>query len=126
MQIRKHFRFEAAHVLPYHQGKCARMHGHSYRLDVAIRGPIQSEGAARGMIEDFDTVRRIVRSEVIDALDHQTLNDFIENPTAEHIVMWIWKKLETRLPGLDELVLWETAASCAVLRKTDFHGAATL
>lgn len=102
------------------------MHGHSYRLDVAIRGPIQSEGAARGMIEDFDTVRRIVRSEVIDALDHQTLNDFIENPTAEHIVMWIWKKLETRLPGLDELVLWETAASCAVLRKTDFHGAATL
>lgn len=97
------------------------MHGHSYKLDVAVRGPIQSEGAARGMIEDFETIRRIVRREVIDALDHQTLNDLIPNPTAEHIVMWIWRRLEAQLPGLDELVLWETSTSCAVLQKSDFH-----
>lgn len=120
MQIRKHFRFEAAHVLPHHPGKCARMHGHSYRLDVAIRGPLQSDGPARGMIEDFDTIKAIVRAHVVDVLDHQTLNDFIENPTAEHIVMWSWRALESQLPGLDELVLWETANSCAVLRKSDF------
>lgn len=121
MQIRKHFRFEAAHVLPFHPGKCARMHGHSYRLEVAIRGPIRSEGPARGMIEDFDTIKQIVRREVVDVLDHQTLNDFIENPTAEHIVLWIWKRVAAHLPGLDELVLWETANSCAVLAAADFH-----
>ncbi|HUZ48290.1 MAG TPA: 6-carboxytetrahydropterin synthase QueD [Candidatus Dormibacteraeota bacterium] len=120
MQIRKHFRFEAAHVLPYHSGKCARMHGHSYRLEVAVRGPLQSQGPARGMIEDFDTIKRVVHEHVIDALDHQTLNDLIENPTAEHIAMWIWKRLDPALPGLDELVLWETANSCAVLRRSDF------
>jgi 6-pyruvoyltetrahydropterin/6-carboxytetrahydropterin synthase len=120
MQIRKHFRFEAAHVLPHHPGKCARLHGHSYRLEVAVRGPLQSEGPGRGMIEDFDTIKRIVRGEVIDALDHQHLNDFIENPTAEQIVMWIWRRLEPHLRGLDELSLWETATSCAVLRRTDF------
>lgn len=120
MQIRKHFRFEAAHVLPYHTGKCARMHGHSYRLDVTIRGPIQTDGPARGMIEDFDTVKRVVRSRVVDVLDHQTLNDFIENPTAEHIVMWCWRALEADLPGLDELTLWETSTSCAILRRSDF------
>jgi 6-pyruvoyltetrahydropterin/6-carboxytetrahydropterin synthase len=97
------------------------MHGHSYRLDVGVRGPIQTEGPARGMIEDFDEIRRMVRETVIDVLDHQTLNDFIENPTAEHIVMWIWKRLEGTLAGLDELVLWETANSCAVLRRSDFH-----
>lgn len=124
MQIRRTFRFEAAHVLPFHQGKCSRMHGHSYRLDVAVRGPLQSDGPARGMIEDFDEIRRVVKSGVIDALDHQTLNDFIENPTAERIVMWIWERLETTLAGLDELVLWETSNSCAVLRRSDFHDAA--
>lgn len=119
MQIRKHFRFEAAHVLPFHQGKCARMHGHSYRLEVAVRGPLQSDGPARGMIEDFDTIKSIVRREAVDILDHQTLNDLIENPTAEHIVMWIWKRLQSHLPGLDELVLWEGANSCAVLNRHD-------
>jgi 6-pyruvoyltetrahydropterin/6-carboxytetrahydropterin synthase len=120
MQIRKHFRFEAAHVLPYHSGKCSRLHGHSYRLEVGVRGPLQSQGPARGMIVDFDHVKTVVRSHVIDALDHQHLNDFIENPTAEQIVMWIWRALDPALDGLDELVLWETQTSCAVLRRSDF------
>jgi 6-pyruvoyltetrahydropterin/6-carboxytetrahydropterin synthase len=123
LTIRKIFRFEAAHVLPFHAGKCSRMHGHSYRLEVGVRGPIRTEGPARGMIEDFDEIRRIVRETAIDSLDHTTLNDFIENPTAEHIVMWIWKRLESALSGLDELVLWETANSCAVLHRSDFHDA---
>jgi 6-pyruvoyltetrahydropterin/6-carboxytetrahydropterin synthase len=120
MQIRKTFRFEAAHVLPFHPGKCARVHGHSYVLEVAVRGPLQSEGPARGMILDFDEVRTVVRREIVDVLDHQSLNDFMENPTAEHIVMWIWRRLESALPGLDELVVWETTTSCAVLRRGDF------
>ena len=56
------------------------MHGHSYRLEVAVAGPLQTRGPARGMIEDFDHIERIVAERVIDALDHQHLNDFIENP----------------------------------------------
>ncbi|MDQ2872160.1 MAG: 6-carboxytetrahydropterin synthase QueD [Candidatus Eremiobacteraeota bacterium] len=119
MLIRKLFRFEAAHVLPYHPGKCARLHGHSYRLDVAIAGTLQAEGPARGMIQDFDTVKTIVKRDVVDALDHQHLNDVIENPTCERIVQWIWDRLLPALPGLEELVLWETSSSCAVLRKND-------
>jgi 6-pyruvoyltetrahydropterin/6-carboxytetrahydropterin synthase len=119
MQIRKHFRFEAAHVLPHHSGKCARMHGHSYRLEVAIRGPLQTDGPATGMIEDFDTIKRIVRARVIDVLDHQTLNDIIENPTAERILLWIWKHLAEHLDKLDELVLWETPGSAAILTRAD-------
>ncbi len=72
------------------------------------------------MIADFDTIKQVVRSEAIDVLDHQNLNDFLENPTAEQIVMWIWRRLEAHLAELDELVLWETATSCAVLRRSDF------
>jgi 6-pyruvoyltetrahydropterin/6-carboxytetrahydropterin synthase len=121
MHIRKHFRFEAAHVLPFHPGKCARLHGHSYRLEVAVRGPLQMQGPARGMIEDFDTIKRVVRTHVVDVLDHQHLNELLENPTAEHIAMWIWQQLDERLPGLDEIVLWETATSCAVLQRSDIH-----
>ena len=122
MQIRRTFHFESAHVLPHHPGKCSRMHGHSYRLDVAIRGPLQTEGPARGMIVDFDDIKTVVRAEIVDVLDHQSLNDLIDNPTAERIVLWIWKRLEPALPSLDELMLWETANSCAVLRRSDFHG----
>ncbi|GAC1389237.1 MAG: 6-carboxytetrahydropterin synthase QueD [Vulcanimicrobiaceae bacterium] len=120
MQIRKQFKFESAHVLPHHQGKCARLHGHSYRLDVAIRGPLQASGAAQGMVEDFETVAAIVEREVIEILDHCSLNEVMENPTCERIVQWIWEHLGPHLPGMDELVLWETATSCAVLRAGDF------
>jgi 6-pyruvoyltetrahydropterin/6-carboxytetrahydropterin synthase len=78
-------------------------------------------GAARGMIEDFDVVRAVVHREILDLLDHTSLNDLIDNPTCERIVEWIWLKLQPVMPGLDELVLWETATSCAVLRKSDFE-----
>jgi 6-pyruvoyltetrahydropterin/6-carboxytetrahydropterin synthase len=125
LQIRRRFRFESAHVLPFHPGKCARMHGHSYRLEVAVRGPLQNEGPARGMIADFDDVRRIVHETVVDDLDHATLNDRIDNPTAERIVQWIWERLEPALSGLDELVLWETPNACAVLRRGDRTGSAS-
>ncbi|MBV9333652.1 MAG: 6-carboxytetrahydropterin synthase QueD [Candidatus Eremiobacteraeota bacterium] len=117
--MRKTFRFEAAHTLPFHPGKCARLHGHSYRLEVAVAGPLRSRGPARGMVEDFDRIERIVGERVVDALDHQNLNELMENPTAEKIVLWIWKHLEASLPRLDELVLWETQTSCAVLRRSD-------
>lgn len=117
VQIRKHFRFEAAHLLPYHPGKCARLHGHSYRLEVGIRGPLHEDGPARGMVEDFDTIAQTVRERAIARLDHQDLNAVIENPTCERIAQWIWREISAALPSLDEIVLWETATSCAVLRK---------
>jgi 6-pyruvoyltetrahydropterin/6-carboxytetrahydropterin synthase len=124
MQIRKRFRFEAAHTLPYHPGKCARIHGHSYRLEVAIRGPVRKRGPARGMIDDFDRIERIVGDRVLDALDHRNLNDFVENPTVENVLLWIWNRLEGALAQLDELVLWETRTACAVVRRSDIHAGA--
>jgi len=119
MQVRKTFRFEAAHVLPHHPGNCSRLHGHSYRLEVAVDGAVRTSGPAQGMVEDFDEIGRIVRERIVDALDHASLNDFMPNPTSENIVVWIWERLVALLPGLAELVLWETATACAVLRTSD-------
>jgi len=73
------------------------------------------------MVEDFDRIERIVDEKVVNALDHQNLNDLMENPTAEEILLWIWQRLERSLPRLDELVLWETQTSCAVLGRSDVH-----
>jgi 6-pyruvoyltetrahydropterin/6-carboxytetrahydropterin synthase len=117
--IRKQFAFEAAHVLPHHTGKCSRLHGHSYRLDVSVDGPLQDEGPATGMVVDFDDLSRIVRGSIIEALDHRYLNDTIDNPTSENIIVWIWQRLAPQLPGLAELTLWETATACAILRRGD-------
>lgn len=119
MLIRKQFAFEAAHVLPHHDGKCSRLHGHSYRLDVALDGPIQASGPATGMIVDFDVLSRIVRKAVIDVLDHTSLNDIIDNPTSENIIVWVWQRLAPQFPQLAELTLWETANACAILRRGD-------
>ena len=119
MQIRKLFRFEAAHVLPHHPGKCSRLHGHSYRFEVAVEGPLQETGPAQGMIVDFDDIAAVVRPHVVERLDHSSLNDVLANPTAEHIALWIWDELAPRLAGLSEIVVWETATACAVVRAGD-------
>ncbi len=86
-----------------------------------MRGPIQTDGPTRGMIVDFDDIDRIVRKVAVDLLDHQNLNEYVDNPTAERIVAWLWERLAPALNGLDELVLWETPNACAVLRSSDFH-----
>lgn len=119
VEIRKQFRFEAAHVLPYHPGKCARLHGHSYRLDVAIAGALQDDGPARGMVADFDEIGAVVRPRVIERLDHASLNDLIDNPTAERIALWVWDELAAHLPQLVEIVVWETQTACAIVRGDD-------
>ena len=119
MQIKKSFTFEAAHVLPHHPGKCARLHGHSYRLEVVLEGPLRTQGPAAGMVEDFEVVSRVVKAAVINELDHRSLNELLDNPTAELIVAWIWSRLAPELSALAELVLWETPTACAVMRRGD-------
>ena len=115
MRLRRQFRFEAAHRLPRHPGKCRELHGHSYRLVVVVDGPPEP---ASGMVMDFADLKRIVRREVIDPLDHKCVNDVMENPTAEMISVWLWERLLGSLPGLVEIELHETD-DCAVVYRGD-------
>ncbi len=70
----KEFRFEAAHRLEGHEGKCRRLHGHSYRLEVELAvSVLQRKGPARGMVVDFDTLTQNVQHNVINRWDHKFL-----------------------------------------------------
>lgn len=86
--------FEAAHRLPGYNGKCAHLHGHSYRVKVTMMGKVQENG----MVLDFAIVK-----DIIDQLDHQFLNDLMENPTVEITARW----LLDRIPLATEVELWE-------------------
>lgn len=119
MQIRKQFKFEAAHVLPHHPGKCSRLHGHSYRFEVAVEGPLQTSGPAQGMVIDFDEISTIVKPAIVERLDHASLNDLMPNPTAENIALWIWNELVPLVSGLQEIVVWETRTACAIVGTGD-------
>ena len=111
MKVKATFDFEAAHRLPHHPGKCRDLHGHSYRLVVTVDRPVAVDS---GIAIDFSDLKKVVRHEVVDRLDHTYVNDRIDNPTAEVMVVWIWNALRDPLPGLVEIELWETR-NCAVV-----------
>ena len=114
MEIFREFRFEAAHRLPnVPEGhKCARLHGHSFRVEVHVRGEVDPD---LGWVMDFAELKAACKP-VIAQLDHYYLNDIegLENPTSEVLARWIWVRLHPSLPGLDRIVVRETCNSgCA-------------
>lgn len=113
MIVARTFQFQAAHHLPRHPGKCHNLHGHTYRLEVICRGPVDPES---GMVVDFADLKALVREHVLDRLDHSLLNDVIENPTAEHVAVWIWDRLSGIDLPLEEIRLHETQNCYVVYR----------
>lgn len=115
VELSSEFTYESAHQLPHVPPghKCGRMHGHSYRLTVTVRGPIQDDG----FVIDFADVKTAA-TPLIQQLDHHTLNDIdgLENPTVERLLVWLWDRLKPVLPLLYELKLCETATNSATYR----------
>ena len=111
LSITKVFRFAASHSLPNHQGLCKNLHGHSYQLEVTVSGLMDADdsSASYGMIADFGDVKKVIEEKVINKLDHSHLNDSIENPTAENIVLWIAAQLDhcELWPRVTKIKLWE-------------------
>ncbi|WP_297465600.1 6-carboxytetrahydropterin synthase [Thermococcus sp.] len=97
------FKFEAAHAVILN-GKPEEIHGHTFRLEIAVEGPLRN-----GYVIDFLQLRAIVEG-VIKKLDHRNLNALFENPTTENIALWIAGEVEKKLPEgvrLYRLRLWE-------------------
>ncbi len=86
--------FAAAHRLPDHEGKCFRLHGHTYGLEVTVAGTPQESGPAAGMIMDFADLRSRINEIVVERVDHRLLNevfDFV--PTVEAVGAWVFEQL---------------------------------
>lgn len=111
MEIFNVFHLEAARRLPHLPAEhpCARLHGHSFRVEVHVSGPIDSQ---LGWVLDFAEVKAAWQP-IAAALDHRCLNEIegLANPTSENLAIWIWQRLKPRLPGLSRLVIQETADS---------------
>lgn len=106
MKVGRKFHFDAAHSIEGME-KCGRIHGHTYELEIIISG----EKTKKDMIMDFGKVKEIVEEEILKKVDHQNLDQFMENPTAENLVKWIYEKLDHRFSkekvALEEAKLWE-------------------
>lgn len=116
MEIFKEFGFEAAHRLPNVPAghKCARLHGHSFRVEVHVRGELDPQ---LGWVMDFADLKAAVKP-VIDQLDHYYLNEVpgLENPTSEVLARWMWSRLHSALPSLTKIVVRETCTSGCTYR----------
>ncbi|QYR52889.1 6-carboxytetrahydropterin synthase QueD [Lysobacter soyae] len=111
MDLFKSFTFEAAHRLPnVPEGhKCARLHGHSFNVEIHVRGSV---GEQSGWVMDFSALKAAFQP-IYECLDHHYLNEIegLENPTSERLAEWIWRELAPRLPQLSEIVIRETCTS---------------
>jgi 6-pyruvoyltetrahydropterin/6-carboxytetrahydropterin synthase len=115
-EIFREFTFEAAHRLPnVPEGhKCGRLHGHSYRVQVAVTGAVDP---TLGWVIDFGDIKDAWRP-LDQTLDHFYLNEIpgLENPTSENLSAWIWERLQDALPGLSSVTVKETCTSGCIYR----------
>ena len=134
--LTKIFRFEMAHALHGYAGKCKNIHGHSYKLSVTVKAGEEGDGyiPAPGILLDFKEIKQLVRTTIVNRLDHQLVlsGDYIKahpsiilednlllweaEPSAENLLIFIRETLEQKLPDGVELVklkLYETNDSYA-------------
>ena len=116
IELRKSFQFEAAHRLPNvpPNHKCARLHGHSFCVEVVVSGECDPR---MGWLMDYAEISAAFKP-VLETLDHYYLNDVpgLENATSENVARWIWDRLKPVLPLLTEIVVAETCQSRCVYR----------
>lgn len=122
--IAKTWHFDAAHVLPNHDGKCARPHGHTYSLTVAVTGPVQpTDGRPQeGMVMDFGVLAE-AWDKIEPMLDHRDLNESLQTyvavTTSEHLAMYLYRLFATYLPDgvrMESCRIAETASTYAEVR----------
>ncbi len=147
IRITKQFTFEMAHALYGYDGKCKNIHGHSYKLDVCVIGqPIKNANDPKyGMVIDFGDLKQIVKTEVVDLMDHATMLNidsghkdlaaYLKNqghkivevkyqPSSENMVIDFAERIQSKLPErlkLHSLKLRETETAFAEWYASDQH-----
>lgn len=150
VEIQRRFTFEAAHHLEWHQGKCHRVHGHSFVMDVTVSGSIPMYGDAMpsdinapreddvhfasdfGMVVDFAVLDAVVKQRIVDRLDHRNLDDFgrpgstpyLPYPTVEMLALLVFTDLHEAFRRerfrLERVQVWETAKGSAIVTRDEY------
>lgn len=108
------FTIEASHQLHLapEGSVCRRLHGHSWKIEVTVAGPVDP---TTGWMIDYHDIEK-AWTPLHDVLDHRHLNDVddLDNPTSEMLAIWIWERLARSLPQLSAVIIHETCtARCA-------------
>lgn len=135
--LKNEIEFDSAHYLEGHQGKCANIHGHRYKLIAKIKGSnLKNTGSSRGMIEDFSYIKQILK-EVQVAFDHKLIiEDSIKGrnlfealnstgddfqcvlvpyrPTAEEMSRHIFNIIKSKGLDVNEVELYETPGNSCI------------
>ena len=116
VELMKEYRFEAAHRLPrVAEGhKCSRVHGHSYKVEVYLTGPVNAE---TGWLIDFGVIDDVWAT-LFARLDHQYLNDVpgLENSTCEIISIYLFNEMKLTIAEVSAVTVWETYDSKCTYR----------
>ena len=108
VELVKEYRFEAAHKLPNVPAghKCQRLHGHSFKIELVIVGPVTEKSGGFIDYGDLD----VAWDPLYQVLDHNYMNEIpgLENPTSENLSRWIFDRLKKTLPGLSAITVFET------------------
>jgi 6-pyruvoyltetrahydropterin/6-carboxytetrahydropterin synthase len=118
--LKKRFTFEAAHALPHHEGKCRRLHGHSWAGWVEVEGDrLEASGPSTGMVMDFGYIAAAVKPLVADFLDHHFLNESLEmeSPTSEAVAQWVFMRLQSAGLSVSAVTIEETCTSVCTYRE---------
>jgi 6-pyruvoyltetrahydropterin/6-carboxytetrahydropterin synthase len=111
--------FPAAHFLREHPGKCAKLHGHNYRVEVTVGSPTLDR---IGLVMDFADMKRALRT-LCEKLDHELLNEIPPfdtlNPSAENIALFFYQQLNAvaaQPARITEVKVWESDTAWAAYR----------
>ncbi|TDA69818.1 MAG: 6-carboxytetrahydropterin synthase QueD [Clostridia bacterium] len=123
LRVKDHF--QAAHQLPDHPGKCSRLHGHTYQVEICVAG---NDLGAGGMLMDLGELKQVV-SQALTPLDHSYLNEVPELqgklPTAENLCRYLYDCLQAEMPAqvlVEEVQVWESDHAGAGYRGEDGCG----
>lgn len=116
-ELTVHGHFDAAHYLKEYQGKCANIHGHTWRVEIKIRG---NDLDQTGMLVDFSLIKKNLKA-ITEQLDHVLINDLTcfreTNPTAENISRYIYHEMDKSLKEyhvlLFSVTVWESSGAAA-------------
>lgn len=104
MILRVKEKFDSSHLLNDYDGKCNRLHGHTWHVEVYIK---VDKIHPNGISIDFSEIKKFLREFLP---DHQYLNEYLDMkyPTAENLVIYFHQEIKKKFSNLIKVVLWET------------------